>query len=554
MAISVLDAFADAGATGNVGGVVDPGSFTVTGSAGDDRLLIYIQYYEGGTSGAAVTGVAYGGQAMEQIVNAATDAGNDADVRVWVLRDADIELASNSDFSLTGTPGASGDGYRAYAGTIQGAHQGTAAEMVADTLVRLDSAEIPVGADIDTVTDGIVIGGGLNTGAAGTHVWSGITTRLTDTTVISRSLAYDLTASDSTITTSLDIGAGGGGRAYALASINPVDPIVEADASTPAAASNGSANATRIRSGAASTPAAISGGSADVDPPDTASTPAAVSGGSADATRIRSGSASTPAADSSGLADATRTRQGSASTPEAESDGSAIGTRRKPGTASTPSATSDGSADATTFSGSLASTPIAVSGGSAFADPPIPLIPELPLEDAFFQSQRPVILIDMFFDREEINIWTRPVTGTFAQKTYQPLAGITGGLTFRNSLEDGAIESSIQLSGQSQEILNIALTEQFQNRRIEIILGNLDENFEVESVETILPGVITNMPVTDDAESSEVSIVVESVFRAINQTEAFRLSSGDQKVRHPNDTFFDFIETTGINTPAFGDS
>lgn len=516
MAISILDTFIESGATDET----SPGSFTV--SAGSNRLLVYIQIYEGNTD--TISQVAYGGQNMTEDVRASTAAGGDMDVRIWTLDDAGIVAASGTSFVVTGT---TSDTYRAYVGSLEGVEQG--GTRVVDTTARIDSSQIGIAVDTDVVEDGFVVGGGGNGGSVDAHAWTGITERIeTSNASMMWSLAYDLPSSDGTISTSLSIGTGTGARAYALLSLRPADVIVDL-------------------SGTAS---AVSGSSANLEiGKDLSGTAAAVSGSSA-AIQLGFSLSGTSSSVSGSQANEFVTRAGRA-TGAAVSGGAANSLLLKLATTTAP-AVSGGSANASEFTGARA-TGASVSGGRANADPPVPIVPPTPLQDSFLQAQRPVILVDLFLDSGELNIWTRPFPGEFAQKTYQPLAGITSGLTFRNSLETNAIEASLQLSGQSDEILTIALQEQFQNRNAQVFLGNLGNDMEIEAVSIVLTGTIVNMVISDTGEDSTISVVIESVFRTINQSDIRRLSSGDQKLRFPDDTFFDFVETVESNTPRFGD-
>lgn len=237
-------------------------------------------------------------------------------------------------------------------------------------------------------------------------------------------------------------------------------------------------------------------------------------------------------------------------TGAAVAGGAAEGTFLQFGRA-TGSAIGGGSANASPFVGARA-TGAAVSGGSANAAIPPSIIPSLPLEDSFLDRQSPVFLIDLFFDGGQVNIWTRPVEGVFAFKTYLPLAGIDSGLTIRNSLDANTLEASLQLSGQSPELLAIALTENYRNRRADVYLANLDENMEIAAIENILIGRIVNMPVSDTAENSTVSIVIDSLFRDLSRPEVNRLTKSDLATRSPGDSFLDFTQTARVIEPGFG--
>lgn len=161
-------------------------------------------------------------------------------------------------------------------------------------------------------------------------------------------------------------------------------------------------------------------------------------------------------------------------------------------------------------------------------------------------------MIDLLFDGGSINIWTRPFAGDFQGTTYQPIAGINGGFSLKNSLDGSAIVSSVQITGNSPELLAAALTEKFQRRPATIRLANLDENGNFAAVETVLSGTIANMPLTETRDESFVSVDIESIFSGIGKTLDTRLSSADQALVNPDDTFLDLVETTKVTTPQFG--
>lgn len=210
-------------------------------------------------------------------------------------------------------------------------------------------------------------------------------------------------------------------------------------------------------------------------------------------------------------------------------------------------------ADASPFLGLNAQASLTfTTSATALIPPPPP--PETALADSFAVAQRPAVLVDLFFDEGEVNIWTRPVSGIFNNKQYNPLAGVTSGITVRNSLDDSSLDVSVQLSGQSDELLNLALTSNFQRRRAVVRLANLDANFEVESEEILIIGTISNMPITDSAEESTVSVLIDSVFRDVNRPRVLRLSAADQALINGDDSFFNFTETDAVEAQRFGGS
>lgn len=175
------------------------------------------------------------------------------------------------------------------------------------------------------------------------------------------------------------------------------------------------------------------------------------------------------------------------------------------------------------------------------------------LADLFEIAERPVVLIDLEFDGGEINFWTRPFSGESAGKSYAPIAGLTGSLSIRQSLDRPSLDAGASIVGTSPEIKNAALTENFQLRPARITLGNLDSAGAVEDSEVILSGTMQDIPIVSDPEQGlNLSVVIESIFADIDVARDLRYSAADQEQFNPSDSFFDFVETVELIEPNFG--
>jgi len=165
------------------------------------------------------------------------------------------------------------------------------------------------------------------------------------------------------------------------------------------------------------------------------------------------------------------------------------------------------------------------------------------LTDSFALQQKPVVLVDLFFDSGTISLWTRPFEGEFDGTTYQPLAGITGALAIRQSLEQSSLDIAAQISGAADEIRNAGLTEQFQCRDARIRLGNINAAGVVEASETLIFGTMQDIQIVEDDQGSDVAVKIDSVFAEIDRSNDLRLSAADQARFDQNDTFFNFVDT-----------
>ncbi len=168
-------------------------------------------------------------------------------------------------------------------------------------------------------------------------------------------------------------------------------------------------------------------------------------------------------------------------------------------------------------------------------------------------NHKPVILVELLFDSGPIRFWTRPFSGQANGETYKPLAGLTGSLSVKHSLDQSSLEASAQLSGSSTEIIAAALTEQFQRRTARISLGALDEDGNLTSSEVMIPGKMQDIPLIDaPGDGPSATVRIESLFADIAEASNLRLSAADQAQFSDSDTFFDLVETATVTEPRFG--
>ena len=524
---TLLDAWSLVGTTR-----ASPGSLSI--SAGSDRCLVVAEFTRGAPDlTEPTTAISYGGQALTRIEVESTTAGADLDTAFWILDEAGIaaaEAVPDADFDVT--PDSGGISFRMLAATFEDVDQ---TSLTTDNFSAVGTSGTSPTSQAMTTLDGSIVLTILACNLASTpsndaSYVSPLSEQievLDGNTYISIGQASISTTSftpDATIT----FQSAGNRVAHLLAiSLRPAVANVEASASS-ALVFGGTANALRIRGASA--------------------TSALTFGGTATALRTRQGSASSLLT-FGGTAGATRVLPASASSL-LTFGGTANGSHLILASTTAPLILS-GTANASEFTGARA-TGVLTFGGTANASPPIPIIPPTPLAVSVLSGQRPVILLDLFFDEGEINIWTRNFIGQFAQKQYDPLSGVTGGVTVRNSLDEATFDVSVQLSGQSEELLSIALTQNYRNRRANIILGNIGADNEIEAVETILPGFIVNMPITDDGQVTIVNIEIESVFRRLIRPREQRVSRADLALRSADDDLFDKIESVGVTEPRFG--
>ncbi|MGI9451946.1 MAG: hypothetical protein ACR2QH_15090 [Geminicoccaceae bacterium] len=114
MTVTILDSWAVVATSINDAGTAFPVS------AGDDRILLF-KFSLSSAVGFPLTSVSYGGQALTQVEAAATTSGRDLNSSLWILDEAGIAAASDTDFDWTPTSGTSAT--RMVAGSYQDVDQ-----------------------------------------------------------------------------------------------------------------------------------------------------------------------------------------------------------------------------------------------------------------------------------------------------------------------------------------------------------------------------------------------------------------------------------------------
>ena len=489
-----------------------------------------------GDDGDSLTALTYGGQGMTKAVEKEGEdsAGFFAPyTSIWYLKESDLDLASGNSFATTGS--LSGGSFRMAAICLDGVDQASPVVDTDTASVFGNTATTNSGLDITLSTE--------DGGAAISVVAVDVTTGNDGITI-----AGDFSAGISILTSDGGVSTGVGEVITTDGSSVTADVTVES--------SNFRANshsAVTFRSGGdditlETVDASTSGHSADLSIAKDLSAVSDSVSGSVAAETVDFKLAGTSASTSGQVSDLGLTINAS-STSASSSSHNAYLENLVEGSASAAS-TSTATADADEFSGASASAS-STSTATATADPPPPIIPPTPLKDSFLLRQAPVFLIDFEFDGGELNVWTRNFEGEYAGKTYTPLSSISSGFTFQNALGSNVNDSTIQLEGQNQQLINIALTENYRNRLAYIYLGNAD-GLELEAVELIFPAYIVNMSLTDSRTSSKISITLESIFKRIQSPVIRRQRPADLDKVSDDDSFYDYLETTKVTTPSFG--
>lgn len=136
-----------------------------------------------------------------------------------------------------------------------------------------------------------------------------------------------------------------------------------------------------------------------------------------------------------------------------------------------------------------------------------------------------------------IRLWTGYGDRTIGSDTYLGTAGLLNISGLEEVADLSAKGASVTLSGISSGIMSLALQEPYQGRQATIIFGERS----VSSTITSFSGLIDEMPIRDGGESVTINLTIESKYITLQRSNVRRYTSANHKLRHPADTFFDWV-------------
>ena len=141
------------------------------------------------------------------------------------------------------------------------------------------------------------------------------------------------------------------------------------------------------------------------------------------------------------------------------------------------------------------------------------------------------------FDSDDILIWTGTDDLIINSETY---IGAGSLLTISSMEETTELASNgvvVTISGMDATVVNLALTENYQNRPITIFLGYvMGGTNEVAGTITLFKGRMTSLVINDTPAGSSVTIDSESRLVDLDRPSHFRYTKESQNFLHSGDT------------------
>jgi hypothetical protein len=187
----------------------------------------------------------------------------------------------------------------------------------------------------------------------------------------------------------------------------------------------------------------------------------------------------------------------------------------------------------------------------------------------------PFYAVELLFDGGAIRLWTGYGDKTIDGETYLGTSALLQISGLEEVADLSAKGASVTLSGISSSIMSLALQEPYQGRTARILFGArnvadfvqptttyavnglnpelvLDFGGEYYSSENnaipeytdfieIFAGLIDEMPISDSGQSVTINVTIESKHITLQRSNVRRYTSANHKLRHPTDTFFDWV-------------
>ena len=139
---------------------------------------------------------------------------------------------------------------------------------------------------------------------------------------------------------------------------------------------------------------------------------------------------------------------------------------------------------------------------------------------------------------KEVRIWTGQGELVSGGNTYTGVGTLLNISTVEETSDLEVKGANISLSGVTDPLLALALSEPYQGRVANIYFGVTSSN----DLNPIFSGYMDQMNISESAEGSIIELLVENKLIDLERPRVARFTSGYQKSKYPTDRGCDFIE------------
>jgi len=157
------------------------------------------------------------------------------------------------------------------------------------------------------------------------------------------------------------------------------------------------------------------------------------------------------------------------------------------------------------------------------------------------------------FDTDDILVWTGNGDLTVDSETYTGAGQLLNISGIEEDLELKSSGISISLTGMDSTILNLALTENYQNRPITVFLGFLMGGSNESAGEmTVFKGRMTSLTITDTPQGATITVNCENRLVDLNRPSNLRYTTESQQFISSGDTGFNRVQNLQDKQIAWG--
>ena len=165
------------------------------------------------------------------------------------------------------------------------------------------------------------------------------------------------------------------------------------------------------------------------------------------------------------------------------------------------------------------------------------------LENRLGQDDEQIFLaLKAEFDTETIRVWNGTEDLSISSETYLGAGQLLSVQPAEESSDLSSAGMVVTLSGMDSTVLDLALTEEYQNRDITCFIGYLmGGSLEVAGTIVLFKGRMTSMTINDTPEGATISIQAENRLIDLQRPSNLRNTKESQEFLHTGDLFFNQV-------------
>ena len=157
------------------------------------------------------------------------------------------------------------------------------------------------------------------------------------------------------------------------------------------------------------------------------------------------------------------------------------------------------------------------------------------------------------FDTDDILVWTGNDDLIINSETYTGAGSLLSISSIEDTLDLKPTGISISLSGMDSDVLNMALTENYQNRDISVFMGFLmGGSNEVAGVLKVFAGRMMSLSIDDEIDGATVGIEAENRLIDLERPSNLRYTAESQKFIDSTDTSLNRVQQLQDKQIAWG--